>query len=106
MKTTVRFVTTVVSCIVCWHTSKLLEAIGAKRRTNKKTNSPGNNYQNAVGVPLSEDADNDAATQEGEDEAEADPSGSEDLQAPFEFILPAVDKVSAFYCINPFSLDL
>jgi hypothetical protein len=44
-------------------------------------------------VPLTEEADNDAATQEGDGEVD---EGPEDLHAPVEFILPAVDKVSAF----------
>jgi hypothetical protein len=43
-------------------------------------------------VPLSEKADNDAAMQKGDDEVDQEP---EDLQAPIEFILPTVDKVSA-----------
>ena len=58
-----------------------------------KIDSPGVNYQESVSVPVSKEADNDAATQEGGDgvdiiceypEASADP----------EFILPVVDKVS------------
>ena len=82
------------SCTQHWRIPKLLEAIGAKRRTNnKKTNSPGDNYQDSVGVPLSKEADNDAATQEGDDEAD---QGPEDTQAPVKFILPAVHKVGTF----------
>ena len=77
-----------------WHIPKLLEAIGAKQHTNnKKTNSPGDNYQDSIGVPLSEEADNDTAIQEGDDEAD---QGPEDPQAPIEFILLAVHKVGTF----------
>lgn len=75
--------------------SKLLEAIGAKRsRNDKKTNSPGDNYQDSVSAPLSEEADNDAATQEGDDEDEFSPDGP---QAPTDFIFPAVDKESGSF---------
>ncbi len=82
------------SCTQHWHIPKLLEAIDAKWHTNnKKTNSLGNNYQDSVGVPLSEEADNDVATQEGDDKAD---QGPEDPQAPVEFILPAVHKVGTF----------
>jgi hypothetical protein len=46
-------------------------------------------------VPLSEEADNDAATREGDGEG-CNADQGEDLQGHVEFILPAVDKVSAF----------
>lgn len=44
-------------------------------------------------MPLSEEADNDAATQEGDGEAD------EDLQERVNFILPAVDKVCVFLAL-------
>jgi len=73
----------------------VLEAISAKKQgNNAKADAPGINYQDSVSVPLSEEADNDAATQEGDDEVDLeyeDPGASADT----EFILPAVDKESA-----------
>jgi hypothetical protein len=50
-------------------------------------------------MPLGEEADNDAATQEGDDEAD------EDLHGHVHFILPAVDKVGVFKFANAFRLD-
>ena len=46
-------------------------------------------------MPLSGEADNNAATQEGDDKVDL---ASEDLQASVEFILPAVNKENAFNC--------
>ena len=72
----------------------MLEAIGAKKRNNNtKPNFPGINYQDSISAPLSEEADNDAATQEGEDEVDL---VCENLEASIdpEFILPVVDKES------------
>ena len=72
----------------------MLEAISAKRRSGTTTpDTPGVNYQESVSVLLSEEADNDAATQEGDDGVDLvdeDPDSSVDP----EFILPAVDKKS------------
>jgi len=86
---------TMVSCATCWWFPKVLEAIGAKTCSNTtKTNCPGINYQDSVSVPVSEQADNDAATWEGDNRVDIvckDPEASADL----EFILPIVDKVSA-----------
>ena len=59
-----------------------------------KPDSSGINYQDSVTTSLGEEADNDAATQEGEDGIDVeceDPEASVDT----EFILPAVDKESA-----------
>jgi hypothetical protein len=61
----------------------------------------GVNYQDSVSTPLCEEADNDAATQEGDDGIDlacGDPDGSGDP----EFILPAVDKESASKSCYPF----
>ena len=75
----------------------MLEAIGAKRRSDTtKPGAAGINYQDSVSTPLCEEADNDAATREGDDGpgidlACGDPDGSADPG----FILPAVDKESA-----------
>ena len=83
----------------------MLEAIGAKKQGNKtKADSPGTNYQDSVSVPISEEADNDAATQEGGDEDNEDDLAYEDLEvsAETEFILPAVDKESASFARYPF----
>ncbi|KAF8224477.1 hypothetical protein L208DRAFT_1511456, partial [Tricholoma matsutake] len=67
-----------------------LKAIGAKWSSNdKKTHSPWVNYQDSVSASLSKEADNDAATQGGEDEVDL---ASEEPQATVEFILPAIDK--------------
>jgi len=76
---------------------KVLEAIGAKKRSNNiKTDSPGINYQDSVSAPLSKEADDDAATQEGDDGDDEVDLAYDDPQAPLdlesEFILPAVDK--------------
>ncbi|KAF8224542.1 hypothetical protein L208DRAFT_1310729, partial [Tricholoma matsutake] len=69
---------------------KLLEAIGAKWSSNdKKTHSPWVNYQDSVSASLSEEVDNDAATQGGEDEVDL---ASEEPQATVKFILPTIDK--------------
>ncbi len=80
----------------------MLEAIGAKRHSDTtKTDAPGVNYQDSVSAPLSEEADNDAATQEGDDGVDL---GCEDPDATVEpaFILPAVDKESASKSCYPF----
>ena len=72
----------------------MLEAISAKKHNNNtKPNFPGINYQDSISAPLSEEADNDAATQEGEDEVDL---VCENLEASIdpEFILLAVDKES------------
>ncbi len=72
----------------------MLEAISAKKHNNNtKPNFPGINYQDSISAPLSEEADNDAATQEGEDEVDL---VCENLEASIdpEFILPVVDKES------------
>lgn len=80
----------------------MLEAIGAKRCSDVTTpDAPGVNYQEAVSALLSEEADNDAATQEGDDGinlVDKDPDSSVDP----EFVLPAVDKVSASKLFYPF----
>jgi len=84
----------------------VLEAIGAKKRSDMmQTDSPGVNYQDSVSVPVSEEADNDTATWEGDDGVDIvcdDP----DTTAIPEFVLPAVDKEStsqSYYWIS-FSL--
>ena len=80
----------------------MLEAIGVKRCSDAtKTDAPGVNYQESISVPLSEEADNDAATQEGDDEIDLvneDPDFSVDP----EFVLPAVDKASTSKSFYPF----
>ena len=49
----------------------MLEAIGARRHTRGiKTDSLGINYQDSISAPLSGEADNDAATKEGDDEGD------------------------------------
>lgn len=63
---------------------------------SKNINSSDDNYQESIGVLLNEEADNDVATQEGDDGAN---QGSENLGGrlcPIKYILPAVDKASAF----------
>jgi len=81
----------------------VLEAIGAKRRSDvMKTDAPGVNYQESVSVPLSEEADNNVATQEGDDRTglvDEDPDSSVDPK----FVLPVVNKESPNHYI-PFSL--
>ena len=73
----------------------MLEAIGIKKCSSIiiKTESPGINYQDSISASLSEEVDNDAATQEGDDEVNL---AYEDLEASIypEFILPAVGKES------------
>ena len=80
----------------------MLEAIGAKRRSDTtKPDAPGVNYQESVHAPLSEEADNDAATWEGDNRVspvDEDPDSSVDP----EFVLPAVDKESASQFFDPF----
>jgi len=81
----------------------VLEAIGAKRHSDAmKTDAPGVNYQESVSVPLSKEADNNAATQEGDDRTglvDEDPDSSVDPK----FVLPAVNKESPNHYI-PFTL--
>ena len=62
--------------------------------TNIKPNSPGINYQDSVSTSLSKEADNNAATQEGEDSIDLKCEDPEASINP-EFILLAVDKESA-----------
>jgi len=80
----------------------VLEAIGAKRRSDTtKPDAPGVNYQESVNTPMSEEADNDAATCEGDNGVslvDKDPDSSVDP----EFILPAVDKKSTSKLFYPF----
>jgi hypothetical protein len=80
----------------------VLEAIGAKRRSRGiKTESLGINYQDSISAPHGGEADNDAATQEGDDEGDDEGDFTyEDPQVPTEpeFILLAVDKESAYLC--------
>jgi len=72
----------------------VLEAVGAKKcNNNTKPNIPSINYQDSISAPLSKEADNDAATQEGEDEVDLVYKNLEASIDP-EFILPAVDKES------------
>lgn len=79
----------------------MLEAIGAKKRGNsRKADALGINYQDAVSASLSREADDDAATREGDDEVDLA------SEAPVEFILPAVDKESVFQPYYPFGLQL
>jgi len=59
-----------------------------------RPDAPGINYQDSVSTSLSEEADNDAATQEGEDSIDLECEDPEASVNP-EFILPAVDKESA-----------
>ena len=82
----------------------MLEAIGAKSCSGTtRPDAPGVNYQGSVSALLSEEADNDAATQEGDDRidlVDEDPDSSVDPK----FILLAVDKEStskSFYPIQP-----
>jgi len=72
----------------------VLEAIGVKKCSSIiKTESSGINYQDSISASLSEEADNDAATQKGDDEVNL---VYEDLEASIylKFILPVVDKES------------
>ena len=68
-----------------------------------RPDASGVNYQESISVPLSEEADNDAATQEGDDGVnlvDEDPDSSVNPK----FILPAVNKEStskSFYLIQP-----
>ena len=91
-----RYGTNTLSRAPCLRIPKILEAIGAKQHSNRtKLDPPGINYQDSVSAPLSKEADNDAATQEGEDKIDSiceNPKASVDP----EFILPAVDKESAY----------
>ena len=72
----------------------MLKAIGTKRCSGTTTPDASSvNYQESVSALLSEEADNDAATREGDngvDLVDEDPDSSVDP----EFILPAVDKES------------
>lgn len=80
----------------------MLEAIGAKRHSDTtKPDAPSVNYQESVHVPLSEEADNDAATWEGDNRVSP---VDEDLDSSVdpEFILPAVNKESASQSFYPF----
>ena len=84
----------------------MLEAICAKRRSNTtKPGAAGINYQDSVSTLLCEEADNDAATQEGDDGPGIDLAyGDPDRSADPGFILPAVNKEStskSFYLIQP-----
>jgi len=78
----------------------VLDAIGTKSDATKP-DAPGVNYQESVSAPLSEEADNDAATQEGDDGIDPVDKGP-DLSGDPEFVLPAVDKVSASKSFYPF----
>jgi hypothetical protein len=72
----------------------VLEAIGVKKCSSIiKTESSGINYQDSISASLSEEADNDVATQKGDDEVNL---VYEDLEASIylKFILPVVDKES------------
>jgi len=84
----------------------VLEAIGAKKRSDMtQTDSPGVNYQDSVSVPVSEEADNDAATWEGDDGVDIVCEDPGTTAVP-EFVLPVVDKKStsqSYYWIS-FSL--
>ena len=72
----------------------MLEAIGATRRSGTtKPDAPGANYQESVSASLSEEADNDTATQEGNDEVNPVDEDPDSSVVP-EFILPAVNKES------------
>ena len=75
----------------------MLEAICAKRRSNTtKPGAAGINYQDSVSALLYEEADNDAATQEGDNGPGIDLAyGDPDRSADPRFILPAVNKESA-----------
>ena len=82
----------------------MLEAIGANRQTDTtKPDAAGVNYQDSVSTLLCEEADNDAATREGDDRprinlACRDPDRSADPR----FILLAVNKESASRSCYPF----
>ena len=61
-----------------------------------KPGAAGINYQDSVSAPLCEEADNDAATREGDDGPGIDLAyGDPDRSADPWFILPAVNKESA-----------
>ena len=72
----------------------MLEAIGAKKRSDTmQTDSPGVNYQDSVSMPVSEEADNNAATWEGDDGVDIVCEDPDPTAVP-DFVLPAVDKES------------
>ena len=82
----------------------MLKAISVKSHSGTtRPDTPDVNYQESVSVPLSEEADNNAATREGVDGVnlvDKDPDSSVDPK----FILPAVNKKStskSFYPIQP-----
>ena len=80
----------------------MLEAIGAKQCSDTmKSDTPSVNYQESVNAPLSEEADNDTATWEGNNRVspvDKDPDSSVDP----EFILLAIDKESTSKLFYPF----
>jgi len=66
-----------------------------------KPDAPGINYQESVSAPLTKEADNDAATREGDEGVDLVVEDPDSSVGP-EFILPAVDKVSASKLFYPF----